>query len=98
MQFCDDGSKLPGDDCDFALARHIFLDIESKWHVRHSVDCFASRANRRCEKFFSSFSCRGTAAVDAFSEHWGRAPEGGSRPDCWLHPPRALVLQTIRHL
>ena len=98
MQFCDTGSKLPDDDCDFALARHIFLDIQSKWHVRHSVDCFASRANRRCEKFFSRFSCRGTAAVDAFSEHWGRAPEGGSRPDCWLHPPRALVLQTIRHL
>ena len=56
-------------------------------------DHFATCENRRVGmKFNSRFFSPGTEAVDAFTEDWG------GDTDNWLHPPWALVGQTVRHL
>jgi hypothetical protein len=95
MQFCDDGSKFV-DDCDFALSAAAFAEVQSSFGVCHDVDRFATRANRRTERFFSRFWCRGAAGVDSFTHDWD-APVDGQRPMSWVHPPRAMACRALRH-
>jgi site-specific DNA-cytosine methylase len=89
LQLCDDLGKL--DDCDYQLAPRLFSELQKRWRVCHTVDCFASSTNKLTEKFFSKFWCQGTAGVDAFARSW-------RGEDCWLHPPRCLVGLVVRQL
>ena len=95
------------DACDFRLCLREFQREQRRWgrNTRFTVDCFATRANTFCDRFFSRFLCDGTSGVDAYAFDWsdtrtcgGDAGDDDGRPLCWLHPPRCLVARTIDHL
>ena len=106
MQQMDTGTKM--DSCDFQLEPRVFAALEAKWKISHAVDCFATKANTLTADFYSRFYCRGSSGVDALAYDWaravgtawkpGRQPVAQSRPWCWVHPPRAMIGQTLRHM
>ena len=56
---------------------------------RYTVDRFATDYNTKCSRFNSKYWCRGTEAIDAFTQNWTR--------ECnWVVPPPNLISRAIR--
>ena len=54
------------------------------------MNCFATRENAKCTKFYSRFYSNGCAGVDAFNFNWHGEV-------VWVVPPPRLGAKTIRH-
>jgi len=94
IRMTDDGSKLDEvlDLCDFMLDPAVFLEIERRWKVKHTVDRFASDVNRQGGLPFNSFVfAPGSSSPDAFTVNWAGA-------DNWVFPPFSRVGQAVRHM
>jgi hypothetical protein len=89
MQMCDDGTKV--DLCDYQISPAAFKIIQEKLGVKHTIDCFATRKNRLCERFLSKYHCDGVTGVDFYEQ----SLQGEV---CWAHPPRGEIAKSIRHL
>jgi ribonuclease HI len=53
------------------------------------VDLFAGHANHFVPKFYSWHYSPNCAAINAFTQHWGRS--------CWAHPPYGMMFQVLQH-
>ena len=89
MQLGDDITKI--DMCNYAFRQDLFESLQKEWQIAHAVDAFPTMTNALLSRFFSYLPCPRTAGVDFFRE----SLEG---EDAWLHPPRALIGQTIQRL
>jgi hypothetical protein len=89
LQLGDDITKI--DMCDYAFRQDLFKSLQERWQLTHTVDAVATTTNALLPRFFSDLECPKTTSVDFF-----RTPLDGE--DAWLHPPRALIGQTIQRL
>ena len=75
-------------DCDdWFVNNNIFRALDKLWGP-HSVDRFSSDHNAKCKRFNSRFWCRGTEAVDCFTQCW-------SGEINWCVPPPRLACKTV---
>ncbi|KIH69452.1 hypothetical protein ANCDUO_00200 [Ancylostoma duodenale] len=57
------------DASDFSLDPIVAMSLFAKWGVPE-IDLFASRASRKCRRFYSFLPDPGACAVDAFAQDW----------------------------
>jgi ribonuclease HI len=76
------------DTSDFTIQTAMFASISRKWGP-FEVDLFAGHANHFVPKFYSWHYSPNCAAINAFTQHWGRS--------CWAHPPYAMMFQVLQH-
>lgn len=69
----------------------MFFDQIEKIFGPFSVDLFASRLNKKCNKFYSRFPDPEAESVDAFIKSW-------KNEFFYAFPPFALILRTIRKI
>ena len=67
-QDADDLSKYKCSS-DWSLSRALFNNLDCKWGP-HTVDRMASETNTKLPRFNSKWLCRGTEAVDCFTQNW----------------------------
>lgn len=67
-----------------------FVQIEKRFGP-FSVDLFASRLNKKCNKFYSRFPDPEAESVDAFTRSW-------KNEFFYAFPPFALILRTLRKI
>ena len=75
---------------DWRLSRVWFEYLNKRWGP-HDVDRFATGSNAQLDTFNSKWRCRGSAAVDAFTQHWGGANN-------WVCPDFRLMERVLNHL
>jgi hypothetical protein len=76
------------DASDFTIPCAMFTSISNQWGP-FEVDLFAGHANHFVPTFFSRHYSPECAAINAFTQQWGRC--------CWAHPPYALLSRVLRH-
>ena len=84
-------SRVKNIDGEWSLAQNIFSNV-TKMFGTPSIDLFASRLNKKCERYYSWRKDPEALAVDAFTRDWG------SEPCFWAFPPFALILKTLKKI
>lgn len=77
-------------DTEWELSPLIFEQIEKRFES-FSIDLFATRLNRKCNKFYSRFPDPEAESVDAFTRSW-------KNKFFYAFPPFALILRTLRKI
>ena len=74
----------------------IFRQVCRQLNIQPTVDCFASKANRKCERWinFGLHSDQNCIAFDFFSVN----PEKLKNEVLWVFPPKNMIQQTMAHL
>uniref|UniRef100_A0AC34FUL5 Reverse transcriptase domain-containing protein n=1 Tax=Panagrolaimus sp. ES5 TaxID=591445 RepID=A0AC34FUL5_9BILA len=84
----DSASRKFSENCEWELNQNTVLRLFDKWGVA-DVDLFASRANRKCEKYYSFQSEPGALGTDAFAFSWQGIK-------AYAFPPFSLVGKTLQ--
>jgi hypothetical protein len=76
-------------DCDdWGIHSDVFEELNALWGS-HTVDRFATDYNSKCIRFNSKCWCKGTEAINAFTQNWSY--------ECnWLVPPPCMARKVIR--
>ena len=76
-------------DCDdWGIHSDVFEELDALWGT-HTVDRFATYYNSKCIRFNSKCWCKGTEAINAFTQNWSY--------ECnWLVPPPCMARKVIR--
>ena len=89
-QYADYFSKMVDTD-DWSIDNRSFVSVCQKFGFP-TVDRFADNINKKVDKFNSKYYCRGTDAINAFTQNWADDELN------WLSPPIKYIIPTIRHL
>ena len=87
--WADLGSKQDQSTDEWGVCEKDFRKIQDRLRTRFTVDGFATKENKKCEKFFSKFPQVNCAGIDFFSQ------EMKEEESYWLCPPVKLVPKTI---
>lgn len=86
----DKASRNTNIDTEWELSPSYFNQIEKRFG-NFSVDLFATRLNKKCNRFYSRFPDPEAEAVDAFTKSW-------RNENFYAFPPFALILRTLRKI
>ena len=75
---------------DWSVTRAFFVKMSILSGLTFSLDCFASRENSKCEKFYSRFSEQGSSGVDSLKFPW-------TGEIVWAVPPPRLAVKVLWH-
>ena len=73
---------------DWGISPDLFALIEKWSGLKFDLDCFANDENKKCDKYFSLFYEKNSAAVDAFSLLW-------TGHVCWVVPPPSQAAKAL---
>ena len=82
-------SKIEDYD-DWSVTKAFFDKVTTLSGLEFSLDCFASRENSKCRKFYSRFSDQGSSGVDSLKFPW-------SGEVVWAVPPPRLAVKVLWH-
>lgn len=86
----DYASRITNVDTEWELNDIYFKKILKKFGP-FSIDLFASRLNKKCERFYSRFPDPDSTSVDAFTISW-------ENEKFYAFPPFALILRALRKI
>lgn len=86
----DRASRNTNIDTEWELSPSFFNQIEKSFGP-FSVDLFATRLNKKCNRFYSRFPDPEAESVDAFTRSW-------RNEIFYAFPPFALILRTLRKI
>jgi len=88
IQVADEESKVADTD-DWSVDVLSFKDLDKQFSF--DIDVFASKSNRRLERFYSKTWEEGCAGVDAFAQDW-------SSGMLWLAPPVSFLIKVAKRI
>lgn len=77
-------------DTEWELYPLLFVQIDKRFEY-FSVDLFATRLNRKCNRFYSRFSDSEAESVDAFTRFW-------KNEFFYVFPPFTFILRILRKI
>jgi hypothetical protein len=88
----DLGSKYFKSTDEWSIDRGTFKKVIRNIGLKPTIDCFATRENKMCDRFYSLFPQIGTEAIDFYAQELKKGEV------YWVCPPASQVAKAMRHL
>lgn len=92
ISWADAGSRMHKSTDEWSIDRNTYFKIIKTVGVEPTVDGFATRINRKCDRFYSKFPQLHAEGVDFFAQ------ELSQKEVYWLCPPPTRLAEVLRHL
>jgi hypothetical protein len=92
LKIADIGSKLCSSSDEYGLSHHDFCTVQERFGLVFTVDCFASKMNRRTETYFSIVPQLESAGMDFFLQNLK------SNEIYFIHPPTSVLRKVFNKL
>ena len=91
-QLADEGSRFSTSTDEWSVDDFLFNKICRHFQIEPSVDCFSSRDNSKCTKFFSKVPQTDSTGVNFFAQTLFTSEI------FWICPPVKLIIHVLKHL